>query len=321
MAKGTEEYGVFWGDSLYDYRVTKDPIIKHILYEHDSICISSKPGVGKSILAKQMLFNLTTGFSFLDTYKIPKCNNVLYLQTEGDRAETIERVNAMKLGLMVDDSKWVHMNQDGIALNTEDGIRRFINLSKAPQINYDVIIIDPLYTTVKGSLSSDEVATAWVRNVRKIKGIYNCAFIILHHESKDLYQDGHLIRKSNENVFGSVFWSAFFNNVFKFKVANGVHYLEVGKQRSGKIIDSVEMRLIEPKPLMYSNNDDMLETSTVKITTVLRNTGKPFRASNLKKDTDLSLATVYRSLGKLIKNNLVDNVEVEGESMYKWRQI
>ena len=53
-----DEFGCFWGDSLYDYADKKEAIIEYILYRNDCICISSKPGTGKSLLAKQLICNL-----------------------------------------------------------------------------------------------------------------------------------------------------------------------------------------------------------------------------------------------------------------------
>ena len=105
------EYGIFFGDSLRKKIYPKIPVIDHFLYERDVICISAESGVGKSILALQILCNLTTGSPFLDTYAINKEYNVLLLQTEGDRAETLERLDSMATGMKINDDNWAHKQQ------------------------------------------------------------------------------------------------------------------------------------------------------------------------------------------------------------------
>lgn len=316
----SKEYGVFWGPELYNYKHAKVPLIEYILYENDVICISSRPGVGKSILALQFVFCLTAGHAFLDTYAVARPCNVLYIQTEGDRAETIERVANMSKGLTIDNARWAHINQAGLMLNTQYGISQLVKLALEPQMQYDVIILDPLYTTLKGSLNNDEVAGDWVRNLRALKGKFNCAMIVLHHEHKDMYHQGQVVDRLEDNVIGSFAWNAFFNQNFKFRVHNGLHTLNRGKQRSGKIVDTVEMKLIEPAPLLFVNNDEHLETSTIKVSKYLKEMDKPCLVKDIAKETTLSLATSYRAIKKLVNNHLVENIVESGNSFYKWKE-
>ena len=313
--KMTEEFGIFWGDELYNYSAFKEPIIEHMLYKNDVICISSEAGVGKSILALQLIFSLTSGDSFLDTYKVYKPCNVLYLQTEGDRSETIERINNMKKGLRIDDSRLVHINLEGVMLNIDERMNEFIELAKIPNINYDVIFIDPVYTTVKGSMIKDEVATDWVRNIRRLKGIFQASVVAIHHDNKDVYFDGQIVKKSNKNIFGSVFWGAFFNHNFKFKTVGGIHYLQLGKQRSGKVTDIVEMKLVEPEPLMFVNNDEHLDLSTTKVVSVLKLAGIKLPPMEIKKKIDMSRATTYRALARLVDSERIERIE-EGNKVF-----
>lgn len=312
-----DEYGVFFGDTLYDYTDEKIPIIEHLFYENDIICISSKPGIGKSILAKQLMCCMTTGKPFLDTYKVPKKRTVLYVQTEGDRAETIERMTHMTMGMDLDNNRWAHINQDGIVINTQEGIKNLIKLAKEPNMDFDIIILDPLYTTVKGTLSSDEVATDWIRNARKLKTIFNCSIMVLHHDSKEGFFEGKNVEKQDSDIFGSVYWSAFFNSNFKLKRRKDQFVLQRGKQRSGKITDSVLMKLVEPKPLMFVNNDNDLDLTSLKVTMVLKS-GERFQAKEIQLKADVSLASVYRTLGKLKDAGMVENTVEDKISYFKW---
>ncbi len=323
MIPGTEltenqEYGVFWGPALYERASAKLPIIEHFLYERDAICISADPGVGKSILALQVLCSLTTGDDFLDTYSVARKCKVLYVQTEGDRSETIERVEAMKMGLRLDDSNWVHMNIEGLNINTEDGLRKFMQLAKAPGMRYDVIIFDPLYTTVKGSMLLDDVATDWVRNIRAIKGAFNCAMIILHHDNKEqILANGKRLERKKGNVFGSVFWGAFFSYTYKLVRDGKTYCLETGKERNAKVFDKIYLKMLEPKPLMFTMLDDGAGVSMVQVEKLLKEATKPHTAAEIIKATELSKATIHRILKTLLRNGMV----VRGnDATYTWKR-
>jgi len=315
----TGEYGIFYGETLYKYDVKKDPVVENILYRGDAICISSRPGMGKSLLLKHFMCNLTTGSPFLDMFEIPKPCNVLYVQTEGDRGETIERIGNMRAGLKIDDKKWVHINLSGVILNTDKGANELMELASRPAMKYDVIMIDPLYTTIKGNLSDSEVATDWIRNVRRMKDKFKSSLIVSHHETKDIYHEGSVVDKNADDLFGSAFWSAFFNHNFKLKKIKGVHYLQGGKQRSGKIIDKVAMTLVEPRPLMYISLDSDVDLSILRIQRVLEEKGR-MTAKKLSERTELSLATVYRGLNTLIKNGSVGKTDDNGIPYYEWRK-
>lgn len=319
-----QEYGVFYGSKLYADSPKKEAIIEHFLYKADTMCISAEPGIGKSIFMLQLIFSLTTQQALLDTYDIKKKCNVLYVQTEGDRGETLDRIACMKKGLTLDDTKWVHINLPGLEINTKEGIMSLITKAQEPKINYDVVMLDPMYTTVKGDMNKNEVATDWVRNIRMFKSIFNCAMVINYHENKEVHYKGQVVQKSKGNIFGSVYWGAFFNTIFKLKIYNGIHYLECGKQRSGNIANSIEMKLIEPSPLLFVNDDEHLELSTIKVSKFLKEAKDRLTVKQLVRlgggGVGMSQPSIYRSIKKLYKNKLVDNIIEDRESYYTWKK-
>ena len=321
LTNSSAEFGLFWGADLYQYMDNKPPIIENFLYKNDAICIFAQPGVGKSILALELMSNLTTGEPLLGTYAIPHPQNVMYIQTEGDRAETIERITNMKRGIAIDDERWAHMNLPGLAINTEKGYEELNRLMEGCPIPIHVIILDPLYTTVKGSMINDDVATDWIRNLRRIKEKYDCSIIVNHHEGKIGYSsDGTAIDRGAANVFGSNFWAAFFNSTYRLKRSSQDSFiLESGKQRSGKIFDSIAMKLLEPVPLMFVHSDD-LDSSTrmARLDIILKSEAtKWFTINQLQKLLGASRATVYRAIGELKGKRLVDVKHDNGLAYYK----
>lgn len=279
----------------------KVELIEHILYAKDVICISAAPGIGKTMLALQMLCAMTSGTAFLGTYRVPRALNVLYIQTEGDRGETLDRLELMAEGCKIDHTRWAHINLPGVALNDIVDYQKLENLIKSCVMLYDVIIIDPLYTTVRGSLKEDVVATEWIKNIRRLKAIFGCAIMILHHDAKPVYQDGSMIDMGNNNTYGSVFWQAFFNYNFRLKKTKDVYSLEGGKQRTNKIIDKVEM-VLRDDPLMFVPVCDDTDVNTFKVIHSLKDTPEGMTAKDIIKKSGVSKATVYRIINKLLDN-------------------
>ena len=78
-----EEYGIFTGSDIYQRVAPKVPIIEGIFNRGDNLAISSTAGMGKSILALQLVCALTSGTDFLDTYKVYRKWKVLYEQCIG----------------------------------------------------------------------------------------------------------------------------------------------------------------------------------------------------------------------------------------------
>lgn len=309
------EYGYFHGDTLRECPSHKLPLVQNILYEKDVVCLSSGPGVGKSMLALQLLCNLTTGRPFLDTYAVFQPMNVLYVQTEGDRSETLERLELMEQGIGIDDKRWAHINVPGLMLNDRDEFNKFLALIQSHPLKYDVIIIDPLYTTVVGSLNADDVATAWVRHVRELRGLYNCAIWVNHHDAKDVYYEGMVIDKGNRVSYGSVFWQAFFNQNFKLRVKKGIYSFELGKDRSDKIIDKIELKLVD-EPLMFVSITDDTDSNSLIVRGLIEKLRIPTAAKALIKLTGISKSTMYRILAKLVKHEQIKEIYTTSASLY-----
>jgi len=321
MEDSTEsQYGMFWGEKLFPAKITKIPIIENFLYENDVMCIKSKEGVGKSILAQQLMFCLTSGTDFLDTYHIHRPYNVLWIQTEGDREETFERIGNMQKGLKCDHTKWGHLFLSGASMNTPRGMKEVIKEAKKPGIIWDVVIIDPLYTTIQGELTKDCIASDWVRNVREMKGEFNSpAIIVLHHENKSFYHKGEEVDRKTGDVFGAFGWGAFFNTIYKLSMKGGIHTLKMGKDRGAKISKKIDMKLLEPKPLMFVVDELNLSLSKVSIEAYIRDNDSVTRGQIMKHITNTSESSIDRAIRQFKKNGTLETFTEDGQLFYKWK--
>ena len=291
--------------------------MENFLYQNDTIFISAQSGVGKSVLALQLLASLTSGKPFLEAFPIDKPKKVLYLQTEGDRAETLERIKCMEKAVAFNHENWVHINLPGVCLNTPEGYKTFMELAAQPKMMYDVIIIDPLYTTVKGSLNNDDVATDWIRYMRSVRNIYDCAFVVIHHDSiKEHWQDGQKVTKSDKDLMGSSYWGAFVTYNYKLTVnKEGLYTLSSGKERNKLAIDRLNLRMIEPDPLLYVIADDnyTINEKAVKVALMLM----AMTITEIIAETKLSRATAYRILRKLGDKGLISKTGEGNRVTYK----
>jgi hypothetical protein len=185
-------------------------------------------------------------------------------------------------------------------------------MASMPKMQYDVVIIDPLYTTVKGSLNSDEVATDWIRYARAIRRKYKCAFIVLHHESiKEHYIDGAKVAKGDKDLMGSTYWGAFVS--FNYKLTENkkdkTYTITRGKERNNKAIDKLVMKMLEPEPLMFVVADDKYSLSEAQISTLLIKETKPLLVREIMEITELSKATVYRVIRGLMLQKRLTKIE------------
>lgn len=323
--KEYREFGIFYGPTLHQKAPPKETIIEDILSSGDNIVISSRPGVGKSILALQIVANLTTGTRFLNTFDIPKPCNVLYVQTESSRSETLTRIKQMSKAVDFDHTRWAHYNIVGIYLNTEKGRSQFIDGLRDCPYTFDVIVIDPLYPTVKGSLNSDEVAIEWQVSARYLKEIYpKISFIVFHHDStKENWQSGRLIEKAHDDIIGSTMWSAWMTANYKMvrDKITGKRILFGGKGdgrgRTGSGVSEIHMRLVEPTPLYFTMDEGNLNTTEqILLDIFTQNKEAMYRRIELEQKMEKSKPTVCRALVKLQDNHKIKKVSNEEGLVY-----
>ena len=244
-----------------------DPIIEGILYPKDYIMIVAEEKMGKTIIAQQLSCNLTMGQPFLNIFNIPKPINVWYFITEGKEDDIKDRFIRMKNGIEIDIER-LCLIPTLFRFNTPIGERvleEIVNTND--KIRPDVLIIDSLYPAIKGSLRDEEVVNDFHFLIRWIQHELDCAVILIHHFSKRVRTpDGKVIERSDKDLFGSAFFAAAVDHVlwldrWSYDKGEKGHdkILKCDTQRSGKIFDSVRIRLIEPDPLYFEAVDKHLE--------------------------------------------------------------
>ena len=325
----TLEFGIFWGKALFECALEHKPLIDKFLYYGDRMVLSAKPKQGKTVLIMQLVSNLTTGKPFLDTYKIDKPCNVLYIQAEGSRGDTKKRFANMGKQIELDKKRLFHINKRGLGLQRKADIDTIKELAARPNVKYDVIILDPLYKLLHGGdLNSNRDAIAWTNHVDEFIGNYNATGIIVHHDTEKEFIDknGNKHKPSETTLFGSSFWSGFVTHTYKLTSHKGIHYLRSGIQRSGEMIERQEMRMITPQKdklgrLFFTATATDLEVSLgrFKIEEVLKKHGKVVYP-DIYEEAGVSCSHFHRVIKDIeFCGNVESHKDDQGKVWYTWK--
>lgn len=284
-------------------------LIEGVLWEGDHAFLLGREKVGKSILALQMAMCLTSGTPFLSKYEIPEPVDVLYVQTEGKKHDTVERIKAMvnDRGLSWDPRKFHLLYYHSFALDTGEGLNHFRQLVQ-PFPKPKVMILDPLYMSMQGDMIDNHHARAMVRNLRKITEEMNCALLILHHQHRPYRGlDGHSVEETtDDSIFGSFVWKAFADHVLSMYMRKDkVRLLTCNTQRTSRVIENVELNLIAPYPLYFEILGEDQKPYIQVVYDYMKGYAKPITAQGIGSYTKLSPSAIKKSLMILIKEGKV----------------
>lgn len=331
------EFGLWRGSEIYNHKYETKPLIEGIINQQDFVLIQSEGGVGKSGVAQQMKFNLTTGEAFLGIHKIHGKQRVLWCMGESTKGKHIGRLKNMKKAVSVDDNNWWFYNCSNIHLNRESGYKTFCDSIEKAEINPTVIFLDSLYCFFSGSFSDDDETKNFVNNLREFAGKYKATVICLHHTPKDSFaMDGTKIDKGHRPI-GSTFWDGFFTTTFKLVKRNtGLHYLVPGKDRDGDTVGDIPMYMVKPQEdragrYFFTQDVDKItnhgKTNEFKVMELFKSKARRypdelFYAKNDKQDGDprISKTSFYSIIHKLVNNGTVDQqTDEHGHVVYVWK--
>lgn len=309
------EFGTYTVTQLLHEKLAEDKyLVDGILWEQDHIFLVGMDKAGKSILSIQLACALSCGDAFLGIYEVPKPVKVLYVQMEGKKQDTIERLKSMinDRGVRCDPENIYVMYCKDLPLDKADGFRVLdeeLNRIK----NVEVVIIDPLYMAMAGDLIDNKDARDMVKNIRALGDKHKCAFLINHHEHRPpKTKDGAILpEKGSDSIFGSFVWRAFADHVLMLKVKNdGLRALTCNTQRSGKVIQDLELELVHPYPLYFAVLGEEHKPYVEEVWKVLKtiDTSRGITREELCKKCKLKMSAVEKSLSILHREEKADRL-------------
>lgn len=315
------EHGFYTGEQLLNLPIDLSrSLVDKIIYERDVVILSGKEKSGKSVFAQQLAFALGSGEPFLSSFKsYQSC--VVYIQLEGKRSETQQRINAMRQGVSWDSRNFNLVFQPGLAINIPSGLEHLTKeidegLLKNHLPSPKLIVFDPLYMCVHGDLCNQEVASDTCKAFRMIADKYSSALLIIHHEHRPIRFEGRTIDEGDNSIFGSFVWKAFSDHVLQFrKVSKGHNQLTCNTQRSAKIIEKIELVYMGPEPMMFEVKVDV--TPFVQAIIMQLSKEKDLSAAEIGNKCGIGYSTVMGALRYLKKNKQIERVG-DGYPV-KWR--
>ena len=256
----------------------------------------------------------------MENHKVMKAP-CLYCLFEGDKYEFSANMRNMEMGVDIcRENLWIFYHF-GLCLNTHNGINQLIGIidngiSTKGMAIPKVIVVDCLYMAFQGKLSDDEEGSNFCRNMRQLNDRYNCAIILIHHTHRAKRTDkGNVVDEGDEGFFGSFLWKAFPNHILLFSNIPGRgKVLTCNTQRSGKIIEKIEMNFLQPTPLMFEVKGDLTPIMKIVMKEITR---QGVSIQDLATKLDMSMGMVRSCVSWL---RFEDKVErVEGQYPYLWR--
>ena len=311
------DFGFYTADELFEKQFeSKEYLIDQFLHQKDCVILAGKPKTGKSVLLFQMICALTSGEPFLGEFEVKKKCKVLYVQLEGSLNDSQDRFKRMTQQLALDNERFSIMFSPPLPLNDGATMRGLIEKIKENMADVDVIIIDPIYFAMSGSLSDDESVRNFTGQLRILQDTFNCAIILAHHFKKARRdQAGNICVTDDDDVFGSVFFQAWITHQFLFDIdkVSKTRILQCNVQRSGKIMEKLNLKMIEPEPLYFQVINEFPTKGKCLREFFKANPNKKFKWSEIQKLTNMKKTTFYRESSQLIIEGVIDRENLDGE--------
>lgn len=292
------DFGVYTGEQFFNLSLKPRPfIVDGIIREKDSFLLVGDEKAGKSLLAFQLICSLTSGHPFLDRFEVKRPCKVSYVQIEGELQDSLDRFNKMIKVLDFDRSKFQMIFSAPIDLQNP-GVRTAL-LNDVQEHKPDILIIDPIYFAMAGSLSDDLSVRAFIGSLRILKDTLGCAVGLVHHTHKiKLDRDGNIIMEGDDAIFGSKFFKAWADHtiLFTHDKKRNVRVFSCATQRSGDIVTSLHLKLNQPDPLYFEELDKPVSKEDQIICILKANANGGMTPDELMDKLEMKRDTFYRSL-------------------------
>ena len=216
------------------------PIVDEILTENGYGSIAGSDGVGKSFLALQFAVSCAMGVPFLD-YKTTRPYKVLFIQFELENGELKFRFNKMM--------KWFYhtyptfpgdMKNLIIATLEADTIifsnqwEKIEVTLKESEIDFDILIIDNLYTSTRIDVSKPEQLAHLLGEITRIAKENSLAVLLVNHHTKKVAEVKRLEKDMIRGGKNFTDWLTNCIQVGESSLSQDLRVFKITKQRSGK---------------------------------------------------------------------------------------
>lgn len=271
----------------------KDIIVENLMISNGVYLLVSHPKVGKSMLAQQLAFSLTTGEDFLGFKVNP--SQVLYITTEGDINQLQDRFKLMNLKPNVD--KLHIIDYDDIP---DFYIRKIeIDIHELTFDKKPLFIIIDMFKDIKFDKEYNlnvyqEVNDVVFRKLKEICRKYNATLLVTYHLNK------------RDETMGSVGMNADVSGIIKLKESKN-NYNKLILDYKGRDLGRFALNLKRNDNQTFSvideNNDDEIDYNLLLfIKYAINKRDFDYTISDILSKTNILLTPTQ--LGSLIQRNL-----------------
>jgi energy-coupling factor transporter ATP-binding protein EcfA2 len=303
-------------------RKGKEPkaLIEGVLWEKDIVMLLGQEKAGKSILAQQLAFALTSGQPFLGKYKVKEPMPVLYLQTEGKPDEMDRRIECMAAALDVNREYFMHVFKKNFSLDVPESLIKLVNAMKKEDPFPKVLIIDSLYTSMIGDLNENTPVRKFNRVLSTLQTEFGMTIIFIHHETKDLIDlknPTRRILRGDKGSYGSVYLRAYVDHILYLRMLEDsgkvpLRELTCDTARSGAVMQKETLRLMEPDPLYFNptNEHELQHKHVIRwhVTMKLGQNGNLFDAEDVTKGTGIKKQDVVYEFMEMLSEGVIERV-------------
>lgn len=290
-----------------------DYLVENMLWRDDVCLVLAREKVGKTFWTQQMCYAMTCGKPFLGQFDVVKPLRVLYIQAEGSMGETKSRITESMAHEDIEwnPDNWRHIFVPSIHLNTDDGYNHITDaLGSEPDFVPDVIVIDPLYQAMKGSLSDETAAREFVASVRKLMGNLHCAILLVHHEHRGKKnQMGDAVEEGDDSIMGSFVWKAFVNHVLRltWDKKGTLRKMNCSTQRNDNVVKKLEIDLVKPFGIFKIPNCDVGTATERSVYLNIKHNGEAC-ADIVKEQTGMGISTVRKCFANLLTKGKIEKL-------------
>lgn len=321
-----------WADKLKEaidnVRVVREPLIEHILYKKSAQMMYAPDGVGKSLVALQMLMQATVDNSrVFGEFHVPKGIRVLQLQMERDDDETLERLKTM--------SARTAFNQDNFVLYTglqgldiadrhdfKTVLHKIENVLKNSFGLPDVINIDPANAILGTDMITNRDIAPLTNLSRMLQKQYGCSIHIVHHANRGQRDESG--KRQHADMFGSRFMSAHFTGIYKLEALpddSGVT-LTADKSSQKNLEKKIDLAFDVESQLCWLKYPSGMVSKKDKLYAYFRackTTKKSFTMQEMMMASGLSHGSIRNMSSLQLKNDLkISGKSNDGKILYEY---
>ena len=297
-----------------------DYLVENMLWKDNVCLVLAREKVGKTFFTSQMCYAMTVGKPFLGQFDVCKPLNILYIQAEGSMGDTKDRINNSmdNADIEWDPKRWRHIFVPAIHLNTDEGYNHIIEaMATDEEFVPDVIVIDPLYQALKGSLSDELASRDFVTSVRRIMAKFHCAILLIHHEHRGKKnQMGDAVEEGDDSIMGSFVWKAFVNHVLRltWDKKGTLRKMNCTTQRNGNVVEKLDIDLVKPYGIfVIPNSGGSSGSEDVVFKNIEYN--EITTCNSIMEQTGMAMSTVRKCFTRLMAKGLIERGPKQGQNV------